>query len=165
KMARYRHWIDPLLREVSAKSPQRFHASLALLPVDPGQVDYLFGRLLEAEPQGVLPVIRDALAPHRGRLMDRLWAVVDRPEKGKEAQRLRAAAALAKYAPDSRRWANVQAVVNDLLAAPADHLAAWKDAFRPARAHLLAPLAAVYRSGNLPGHRATATEILADYAA
>jgi formylglycine-generating enzyme required for sulfatase activity len=165
KMTRYRQWIDPLLREVSAKSPQRFHASLALLPVDPGQVDYLFGRLLEAEPQGVLPVIRDALAPHKGRLKDRLWAVVDKPEKGKEAQRLRAAAALAKYDPDSRRWANVQAVVNDLLAAPADHLAAWKDAFRPARAQLLAPLSVVYRSSNLPAHRSTATEILADYAA
>src|SRR5262249_55477133 len=135
EMAPYRQWTDPLLREVSEQSPQRLHAGLALLPVDPGQVDYLFGRLLEADPQGVLPVVRDALAPHKDRLRDKLWAVVEKPEQGKESQRLRAAAALVTYDPDSKRWANVQvAVVNDLLAVPAALLTAWKDAFRPARA-------------------------------
>src|SRR5262249_44356654 len=51
-----------------------------------------------------------------------------------------------------------------LLAAPADHLTAWKDALRPVRLKLLAPLSAVYRSINRPAERARATEILADYA-
>ena len=31
------------------KSSRKLHASLALLPVDAGQVDYLYGRLLEAD--------------------------------------------------------------------------------------------------------------------
>ena len=82
-------------------SRQKLHASLALLPVDATQVDYLYGRLLDAEPHEV-PVIRDALAPHKDELLDKLWAVVEKPEKGKESQRLRAAAALAKYDPESR---------------------------------------------------------------
>ena len=43
KMAEYRQWADPLLREENDKaadeSRQKLHTSLALLPVDPGQVD------------------------------------------------------------------------------------------------------------------------------
>src|SRR5262249_19322763 len=88
---------------------QWFHASLALLPADPGQVDYLYGRLLDADPRDVLPVVRDALVPHKDRLRDKLWAVVEKPEKGKESQRLRAAAALAKHDAESERWASKQA--------------------------------------------------------
>ena len=56
RLTEHRPWSDPLLREVCdeapEKSPQKLHASLALLPVDPGQVDYLLGRLLDADPQG-----------------------------------------------------------------------------------------------------------------
>jgi hypothetical protein len=38
------------------------------------------------------------------------------PEKGDEAQRLRAAAALARYDPDGSRWAQcVPLVLNDLF--------------------------------------------------
>jgi serine/threonine protein kinase/formylglycine-generating enzyme required for sulfatase activity len=165
EMTEFRKWTDRMLREVPEKSPQKFHASLALVPVDPGQVDYLYGRLLKADPRDVLPVVRDALAPHKERLRDRLWAVVEKPEKGKESQRLRAAAALATYDPDSQRWANAQAVLNDLLAAPADHWTAWKDEFRPARVKLVALLSVVYRSTNRPAERTRATEFLADYAA
>ena len=56
-MAPYRRWLDPLLREAYAqaekdKDPRKqLHASLALLPVDPGQVDYLYGRLLKGKPR------------------------------------------------------------------------------------------------------------------
>jgi hypothetical protein len=112
ELADQRQWADPLLREIyiqaAEKSPQKLHASLSLLPVDPGQVNYLFGRLLEAGPQE-LAVIRDALAPHKQAFLRKLWAVVEKPETGKESQRLRAAAALATYDPDSERWgSNVQ---------------------------------------------------------
>ena len=104
EMTEYRKWTDPLLRQENGKaamnSRQKLHASLALLPVDATQVDYLCGRLLDAGPHEV-PVIRDALAPHKGSLLDKLWAVVEKPEKGQESQRLRAASALAKYDPDS----------------------------------------------------------------
>jgi hypothetical protein len=78
EMAPHRRWLDPLLREAytqaaqAGDSRQQLHVSLALLPVDAGQVDYLRRRLLEAEPHEV-PVLRDALAPHQAELVDRLW--------------------------------------------------------------------------------------------
>ena len=82
----YREWADPLLREESdeaaVKSRQENKLGLALLPVDTLQVDYLYGRLLDAEPQEV-PVIRDALAPHKDALLDKLWTVVEKPQNGK----------------------------------------------------------------------------------
>ena len=110
QMEDYRRWTDPLLRDAYAEADRagkeagteavrarqarkQLHASLGLLPVDASQVEYLYGRLLDAEPPEV-PVIRDALAPHQEALVDKLWAVVETPEKGKESQRLRAAAAL-----------------------------------------------------------------------
>jgi hypothetical protein len=105
-MGSYRRWINPLLHDAYGKAEadkdarKQLHAGLALLPVDGTQVTYLYDRLLDAEPHEV-PVIRDALAPHKDALLDKLWAVVEKPEKGKEPQRMRAAAALAKYVPQS----------------------------------------------------------------
>jgi serine/threonine protein kinase/formylglycine-generating enzyme required for sulfatase activity len=166
----YRTWADPLLKEENAratdKSREKLHTSLALLPVDPGQVDYLYGRMLEADPNEV-PVIREALAPHKEELLDKLWNVVEQPAKGQEAQRLRAAAALAAYDPDSERWAKVQVqVVNDLVNVPAVYLANWMQALRDMRAKLQGPLAAVYQdTKRRETERSLATDILADYAA
>ena len=170
EMSGYRKWVDPLLREASdkaaAKSRQKLHASLALLPVDATQVAYLYGRLLQAASNEV-PVIRDALAPHKDALLDKLWAVAEGPDKGKESQRLQAASALAKYDPESERWTKAQeGVGNDLVAVPAVYLFLWLDSLRPVRTKLLPQLSAVYRNGKRQEvERWLATDILTDYAA
>jgi len=170
-MASYRRWIDPLLRaeveKPDATPRQKLHASLALLPVDPGQVAYLHSRLLDAEPHEV-PVIRDALASHQDELRDKLWAVVDKPEKGQEPQRLRAAAALAKYDPESQTWAKAGAlVVDDLVRENPVFLGQWSEAFRPVKNRLLPRLSAIFRDHQpeRAAERSLATNILADYAA
>jgi formylglycine-generating enzyme required for sulfatase activity len=171
-MAGYRRWLDPLLHDAQPRATQDqdrrelLHTSLALLPVDASQVAYLYARLLDAEP-GEVPVIRDALTPHEEKLVDKLWAVVEAPEKGKESQRLRAAAALAKYDPDSGKWAKAQeAVGNDLVVVPAVYSATWMDSLRPVRHKLLPHLVAVYRDATRRDvERSLATDILADYAA
>jgi RNA polymerase sigma factor (sigma-70 family) len=169
EIAHYRRWADPILQgehaRADAASRERLHVSLALLPVDPGQVDYLYRRLLDAQPQEV-SLIRDALAPHKEALLKKLWVVVESPEKGNESQRLRAAAALAQYEPRSQKWAQVQkAIGNDLVAAPQVHLTAWMEALRPVRAHLLPQLGTIYRHRERREvERALATDILADYA-
>jgi eukaryotic-like serine/threonine-protein kinase len=168
----YRRWADPLLRQARAEAEglgdarRELHASLALLPVDAGQVEYLYGRLLGAAAHEV-PVIRDALAAQKSELVDRLWAVVAKPEKGKEQQRLPAAAALATYDPDSRRWDKErEPVANALVSVPAVYLGAWLECFRPVRDQLLAPLAVVYRDAKRrETERSLATAILSDYAA
>ncbi len=77
---------------------------------DEGQVAYLSDRLLSAEP-AELPVIRDALAPYKDSLLEKLWAVVESQDKSKEPRRLRAAAALAKYDSESEKWPKVQEAV------------------------------------------------------
>jgi formylglycine-generating enzyme required for sulfatase activity len=172
EMAPYRRWLDPLLRdayqEAEAKLDRgkQLHTSLALLPVDATQVEYLHRQLLDAEPHEVL-VLRDALAPHQDGLLDKLWAAVEAPARGREHQRLRAAAALAKYDPESEKWAKAQeAVGNDLVGIPAVYLSLWMDSLRPVRKKLLAPLAVVYRDATRRDvERSLATDILADYAA
>jgi serine/threonine protein kinase len=172
EMASYRPWLEKPLREADREaaanedSARRLHTSLALLPVDPSQVTYLYGRLLDAEAHEV-PVIRGALAAHRDDLVDKLWAVVERPAKGAEQQRLRAAAALATYDPNSQQWAEMgKQVTNDLVRVPAVYLAAWLKSFRPVGDKLLAPLAVVYRDARRrETERSLATDALGDYAA
>ena len=169
EMTEYRKWTDPLLRQENGKagmnSRQKLHASLALLPVDATQVDYLCGRLLDAGPHEV-PVIRDALAPHKDSLLDKLWAAVEKPERGQESQRLRAASALAKYDPDSPRWGTAGAlVVNDLVLENPVFLGQWSEAFRPVQSRLLAQLSEIFRDHQpeRTAERSLATNLLADY--
>jgi formylglycine-generating enzyme required for sulfatase activity len=169
-LANYRVWADPLLRQEYEQAPegsrQKLQLSLALLPVDSGQAAYLYQRLLDAEPHEV-PVIREALVAHKDQLLDQLWRVVEKPEKGKEQHRLRAAAALARYDTDSARWDHMaKSVADDLVSVPAVYLAAWLESLRPLRAKLLVPLAVVYRDGRRrETERSLATDTLADYAA
>ncbi len=164
-MAPYRRWVDPLLREAvtGEDARKKLHVGLALLPVDEGQVDPLYDRLLDAEPHEV-PVIRDALAPHAEELLDELWAVVAIPGK----RRLRAAAALAKYDPEGEKWAKADAlVVDDLVRENAVFLGQWSEAFRPVKGRLRLPLSVIFRDHRpeRAAERSLATNLLADYAA
>jgi formylglycine-generating enzyme required for sulfatase activity len=167
----YRSWADPLLqdalRQAAPNSRQQLHASLALLPADPGQVEYLHRQLLDAQPEAV-PVLRDALFSHRECLCDKLWAVAEQPAPRHEAQRLRAAGALAKYDPDSRRWEKLSAAIaEDLVTVNPMSLGPWTECFRRVRARLLEPLGAIFREGE--GERRAeslqAANLLAEYAA
>jgi serine/threonine protein kinase/formylglycine-generating enzyme required for sulfatase activity len=170
EMAEYRQWTNPLLRteydKAADKSRQKLHASLALLPVDSSQVTYLSDRLLDANPHEV-PMIRNALAPYKEDLLEKLWAVALKPEKGKESQRLRAAAALVQYDPESKQWAMCNPlVVNNLVLENPVYLGQWSEAFRPGKKPLLVPLADIFRDrkSERASERTLATNLLADYA-
>src|SRR5262249_49979023 len=67
-IGKFRHLVDPALRAhflaASPSSRQKLNASLALLPVDRGQIEFLLAELLDAAPQDLL-VIRAALEPYR----------------------------------------------------------------------------------------------------
>jgi hypothetical protein len=170
-MAPCRRWLDPLLHEAYVQTEKenharkQLHASLALLPVDSGQVEYLSARLLDAEP-GDVGVIRSALAPHKEELVRKFWVVVESPEKGMESSRLRAAAALAMYDPNDPRWERIQGLVaNDLVTTPASDLAVWLDSFRPVRGKLLPALYVIFIDDKRrESERFLATDILAHYA-
>jgi formylglycine-generating enzyme required for sulfatase activity len=169
EMKDYRRWMDPLLREARADKDARtqLHAILGLLPVDKGQVDYLYGRLLEAQPQEVA-VLRDALRPYKKQLLGRLWAIVEQPPQGHEGQRLHTACALADYDRDSARWDQASGpVVAQLVAVNPTVLGPWIEGFRPVREKLLRPLEKVFRDRKeeRAAEGGLATSILADYAA
>jgi serine/threonine protein kinase len=171
EMTAYRDWTDSLLsheyKRAKPNSRQQLHASLALLPVDKTQVEYLYGRLLGAEPHEVAIICR-ALAAYKSELVERLWAVVEMAEKDKEEKRLRAAAALVSYDPESGRWdKNSGKVATDLVSVNAVYLGLWSETFRPLKARLLGPLSAIFRdpSAGRTAERTLATNLLADYAA
>jgi serine/threonine protein kinase/formylglycine-generating enzyme required for sulfatase activity/tetratricopeptide (TPR) repeat protein len=167
-LAAFRRWANPelrrMIRESRKDSKEHLHASLALLPVDASQVDYLSERLLSAEPSEAL-VLRDALETHQSSLTPKLWSVLESAKAG-DASLLPAATALASYNPDDARWEAVggrvsQALVtvNSLLLRP------WTEALHPVRGKLAAPLAVIFqdRSRSETIH-SLATDILTDYA-
>ena len=170
---RYRTWANPRLREQLAlaahDSRQNLQIRLALLAVEPSQKDYLYHRLLEADPRE-MAVLRDVLSSYRGELRDKLWRAVEQPRQGHEQQSLRAAYALADYDPDNPRWDQANGrVVNDLMLASVNpvFLGIWLEGLRPVRTRLLAPLSAVFRerAAKRAAERILAANILADYAA
>ncbi len=179
EMSGYRTWVDPLLHDAQAQAEKdndrakQLHASLALLPVDASQVDYLYGRLLEAAPTE-LPVIRDALFPQRKALCERLWGVL---EDGKDDadRRFRAACGLAGFdvmEDDAirKRWEGVSPfVVERLLVAVQQNPSNYDPLLKtldPVRDRLNGPLSEVFRRGErAEADRSWATNILAKYAA
>jgi eukaryotic-like serine/threonine-protein kinase len=170
EMGPYRRWLDRPLRtayaDAQARSDARrqLHASLGLLPVDHGHKGYLLDRLLTASPQEVL-VIREALRPHAREVAASLWKVLEEGER-LPAERLRAACALAAYAPDDTRWRVVGPDVAARLAAENGLvIARWAEALRPVRQYLLPPLAALLVADSLDAAgRRTITRLYADYA-
>jgi formylglycine-generating enzyme required for sulfatase activity len=110
------------------------------LPADAGQVGYLYERLLGAEPQEVV-VIREALSGHADDLTGRLWELLQDPKED-QGRQLRAACALAAFAPDDARWDRVSGDVAATLAAQKPfEIARWTEALKGVGGRLLPPLA------------------------
>lgn len=168
-MANYRRWVDPALLEVVGRaperSPERLRASLALLPVDDGQVDGLCDRLLEADAD-TARVLRDALLPHQAKLaLPRLWPALESARPG-DARLLPVASALAAYDPESANWTEAGGnVAEALVAVNAIYLRSWLDALRPVHKKLLEPLGSIFRDKDRSeSEHNQATMILGDYA-
>jgi len=168
QLSGYRRWADPRLvrtvRSTDDQSREHLHASLALLPVDASQVDFLFDRLIKATPSE-LPVLRDALKTHRVILTPKLWTVLHKAKPG-DLSMLPVASALASYDPDNAQWEGVGSkVVQALVSVDAIHLGPWIEALRPVGGKLSAPLATIFEDKERPeSEHKLATNILADYA-
>ncbi len=168
QLSGYRRWADPqlarMVRSAENRSREHLHASLALLPVDATQVDYLFDRLLDATPSELL-VLRDALQGHRSTLTPKLWKILESAKPG-DPGLLPAAGALASYAPDDGNWdAEGGKVARALVSVNSLVLAHWLEALRPVRSRLKAPLAEIFRAeqGTKTGY-SLSTDILTKYA-
>jgi len=169
-IAAYRKWADPLLKEEFDNAPdgsrQKLRTSLALLPVDPGQVDYLFDQVLVQRNPEANPVIRDSLLAYKEAVVGRLWAVLDQPERSPDGQRIRAASLLARYDPESQNWPKCSAkVVEELVSENPIYLGFWIAACQPVKTHLVRPLSGIFRdTKRRDSERTLATNILAEYA-
>lgn len=126
------------------------HARLVLLTDDPERAVQLAAYLPMCKPDELL-TIRDALKPHAGAVVPGLWAVlVD--EKADSGKRVRAACALAGFAPTDERWAEVVAAVAEAVvqANPVEFVAwsaaleAWSAALEPVRGVLVPELMTRY---------------------
>jgi formylglycine-generating enzyme required for sulfatase activity/tetratricopeptide (TPR) repeat protein len=166
QLSRYRRWADRRLARALQSTDERehLHASVALLPVDATQVDFLFNRLLSATPSE-LPVLRDALRTHQSTLTPKLWTVLE-SAKSVDPVLLPAASALASYAPDDAHWEAVGSkVAQALVSVDAILLGPWIEALRPVRANLTVPLATIFQDKESPeSEHKLATNILANYA-
>jgi len=148
------------------RSPKaRLHASLALLPRDPTQLDYLRGRLLSAEPDELI-LIRAQLQSHAGELSNGLWKLAAN-DGAPDGQRFRACCALALFDANSEHWGRIATHAADqLVAQSVRDLGEWMTALRPAREALLRPLVSIFSDeARDPGVREIAATVLADYAA
>jgi eukaryotic-like serine/threonine-protein kinase len=143
ELSGYHRWADKDLRAILGTSDDpkaQLHASLALLPVDSSQVQYLYERLLKAAPSQV-PVIVAELADQKAEVAERLWSVLEDANRDGD-QRLRAASALAQYAPGDPRWKKVgREVAAKLVTENSLVLGTWIESLRPASQFLREGLA------------------------
>src|SRR5262249_44906362 len=155
--------LEKVLADPKALPEQKLRARLALLP-DPRHVPELRESMLEADAAD-FAIIRDALAPLQAQLIEPLWEELQ-ATRGNSERRFRAAAARARYDPDSPRCAGVAPpVAGQLAAQPALALPKWVEALRPVKDRLVPPLAVILRDrSTLPTTSAAAAELVGDYA-
>ncbi len=168
QLASYRRWADRRLlgaiRSTDDQSREYLHASLALLPVDATQVDYLFDRLTKATP-GELPVLRDALKTHRTSLTPMLWTVLESAKPG-DISLLPTASALASYDRDNAKWeAECSKVAQALVSVNSIYLGDWLKYLSDVRRTVTPPVAIIFRDRKRSESDQTqATNILTNYA-
>jgi serine/threonine protein kinase/formylglycine-generating enzyme required for sulfatase activity/tetratricopeptide (TPR) repeat protein len=159
---------QPALKNVinnpSVTSKAKLRASLALLPVDPSQIEYLKTRIRDVEPREFL-VLRDELKPQRDALVPNLWVQLDAAQAG-DLNLLPVAAALAVYDRENSRWPScADKIARTLVSADPLISGTWVDALEPISEQLIPPLEALFRDAARPeSEHVLATTILARYA-
>jgi formylglycine-generating enzyme required for sulfatase activity len=149
KLSTCQRWATPQLRAMIDRYPEsskeHLRASLALLPVDPKQTDYLHDRLLEAETITEFGVIRDALWLHTNE--ERIQQLWDLMEDQDPERRLRAAGALALFDPKSPRWAKY---IDELALTLARKDGQWSQIVMPNRESIANSLVKIARDPARP---------------
>ena len=158
--------LKEALGKTKPDSDEALKLSLALLPSDPTQLEYLVGRLQSAQASQVKLIV-DQLRPHKEKIRELLWSAIEGENK---AAWLPVACALADYDPSNKEWKRISANITDsLVKENALHLGTWIEMLRPAATHLKPPLAEIYKatadSNKSKAQIDLATEILETYAA
>jgi serine/threonine protein kinase/formylglycine-generating enzyme required for sulfatase activity len=160
----WRSRLDRIAADDSSRDAERLRAHLAIVRDHPGSVPFLVQHLLRAPPVE-FEVILQAVREQDAQCREMLWPAAT--DQASTADRpFRAAVALADLDPDNDQWADIAGptaaalVRANLLTAPD-----WTRMLRPARKHLLKPLAAEFSAGgSAEAQHTLAASILADYA-
>ena len=165
-----RRWANGPLKQVAddeaVPHAQRLRASLAIIPADPSQRQYLKSRLLDCNV-AEFPVIRDSLNPHRQKLLPELWHTLRDGEAG-EQSRFHAGMALASYAAQAEDWTDADAefLAAALLASNPDYQRELRSYLAAVAAKLVMPLESALRDSTARDTvREAAAVALAEFAA
>jgi eukaryotic-like serine/threonine-protein kinase len=156
--------LERIAADESAPPSERLRAHLALVRDNPPSVAFLVRQLLDAPP-GEFAAILLALERQKAPSREVLWPVATDPATASDP-RFRAAVALADLDPENERWADI-ARPTAVALVRANLLVAheWTRRLRPARKHLLKPLADEFGAeDSSEAQRVLAAGILADYA-
>lgn len=160
----YHRWAESSLR-VALRDPSRdkqLRASLALLPREPQQREFLLTCLLDAKPDEC-EVLRDCLQPYSSDLAGPLWARVGDSALDTPA-RFRAACVLAGWMPNDERWKQYgEDVATWLVAEESLFLGQWLEMLKPTANWLTQPLNTLYQQSDQLATRYRALVALADY--
>ncbi len=167
-LAGYRQSAMDDLSKAFAESPDdsnaKLHAALAMLP-DDSVLAFLKERLLTVTPAQFSPVC-DLLKEHKSDLISDYWEIVNDNNQA-APRRFQAACALASYDSNNEHWRNekyTQFLAKYLVDVLPWELLPWRNSLRPVKAHLIAPLAAIYRDPNEGEQiRNLAADALAEY--
>jgi serine/threonine protein kinase/formylglycine-generating enzyme required for sulfatase activity len=169
KLADYPRWAySGRLRELAARpgnDPRsQLGFSLALIPGDSSQLEYLIERLRGADPAEMI-VLRNRLATYRNDITSRLWKELRAAAEG-DGQIRSIAGTLAVYDAGNPSWAGLGGkVASALVRAPIDDVKEWREALRGVRDSLVEPLAAIFSDKARPeDERTNASRFLARYA-
>ena len=160
----WRDQVEPIAHRPETPPEERSRGYLALARVDATGLDYLAGRLLEADDdEGA--AIRAELRRRKDHVAPGLWReALD--AKSSEKSRLAAALALADFEPGDPGWDSIAEPITRALVADSPLLVTPRvEALRPVRGHLKRPLARIFADaseGENP--RLMAASILADFA-
>ena len=163
-----REWGNPLLRtrltKASNGSTVKLHISLALLPVDDSQIENLMAQLPDLTLEQ-FSVVRNALLPHKAKIYEALWQMVQ-DESQDSARRFQTSAAFAEYFPDDARWQQTcPFVAQHLTSAVASvDMGQWRQLFRTGSKALTGPLICIHADrGRSTKQREAAAFMLSDY--
>jgi serine/threonine protein kinase/formylglycine-generating enzyme required for sulfatase activity len=142
---------------------QRIRAHLALVENDPGRIEYLLNRLLEADAADHRVIAR-ALSAWPDRVSPRYRAVISDP-KSSRGQRLRAAGALVGIAPDDPALVDASnEVARAILGEEIFQLNIWVEELEPIRRRLVGPMVSVFREPSLSEtNRKIAADLIARF--
>lgn len=148
-LAELRRWANPLLEAEFAGaadgSLMKLRSSLALLPVDQGQIDYL-GEQFPVCSLDQFPVMRESLTPYKDLLTENLWQrTLDQRQDPR--MRFQASVALAEYAADDKRWGQIAGFVTEHLTGSVTSAfsSRWTDYLQSAKKSLIDPLVEIHR--------------------